>query len=447
MVLRHFDAVSLEGAPSSLDWLVVGGGIHGVHIAASLLAGARVNPSRLRIIDPEPRLLARWRRFSAATGMTHLRSPSVHHLDPDPHALQRFASKRRRGRVSHFALPYSRPSLELFDAHCDHVIANAGLADLHIEDRVIGCEMDRARARVQLARGAVVEVANVVLALGSSDQPYRPEWARGASPRVQHVFEARFDDSLSDTAESVAVVGGGISACQVALRLHEQGHLVHLVTRHPLRAHQFDSDPGWLGPKLMASFSQERDPDRRRAIISRARHRGSAPPDVLRRLERACAGARLRRHEASVLGLDVDAGAVRLRLASGVELGVERVLLATGFSARRTGGAWVDELVESAGLACASCGYPIVDQRLRWHPRVFVSGPLAELELGPVARNIAGARRAADRLVPIAARDAAQWAPLRRARDGRGGRSPALGAEAATGARAGATSRREPSAR
>jgi len=46
------------------------------------------------------------------------------------------------------------------------------------------------------------------------------------------------------------------------------------------------------------------------------------------------------------------------------------------------------------------CGYPIVDRDLRWgHPRIFVSGALAELELGPSARNIAGARLAAERIV------------------------------------------------
>ena len=50
-------------------------------------------------------------------------------------------------------------------------------------------------------------------------------------------------------------------------------------------------------------------------------------------------------------------------------------------------------------IATACCGYPIVDSELRWHPRIYVSGPLAELELGPVSRNIAGARRAGDRIV------------------------------------------------
>ncbi|MCH2107642.1 MAG: hypothetical protein MK291_13495, partial [Planctomycetes bacterium] len=46
----------------------------------------------------------------------------------------------------------------------------------------------------------------------------------------------------------------------------------------------------------------------------------------------------------------------------------------------------------------------------RWHPRVFVSGALAELELGPTARNIAGARRSADRIVWAARAEAARAA-------------------------------------
>ena len=88
-----------------------------------------------------------------------------------------------------------------------------------------------------------------------------------------------------------------------------------------------------------------------------------------------------------------------LRLSNHQELEAERVLLATGFASKRPGGAMVDALIASAGLTCARCGYPIVDSALRWHPRIHVSGPLAELELGPASRNIAGARRAGDRLV------------------------------------------------
>jgi hypothetical protein len=40
----------------------------------------------------------------------------------------------------------------------------------------------------------------------------------------------------------------------------------------------------------------------------------------------------------------------------------------------------------------------VVSKALRWARGLYVMGPLAELELGPTARNIAGARKAADRL-------------------------------------------------
>ena len=36
----------------ALDWLIIGGGIHGMHIAARLLGESGVAPERLRIVDP-----------------------------------------------------------------------------------------------------------------------------------------------------------------------------------------------------------------------------------------------------------------------------------------------------------------------------------------------------------------------------------------------------------
>lgn len=91
----------------ALDWLIIGGGIHGVHIAARLLGEAGVSPDRLRIVDPGDRLLARWRICTATTGMSHLRSPSVHHLDLDPWSLERFAGQRKT---------YYRPTLAITSA-------------------------------------------------------------------------------------------------------------------------------------------------------------------------------------------------------------------------------------------------------------------------------------------------------------------------------------------
>jgi hypothetical protein len=87
-----------------------------------------------------------------------------------------------------------------------------------------------------------------------------------------------------------------------------------------------------------------------------------------------------------------------LPLAKSYVASVAFVILATGFDHSRPGGEWLDRAIAQFALRCHECGYPIVDANLCWHPGLYVAGPLAELQLGPVARNIIGARHAASRL-------------------------------------------------
>ena len=394
-----------------MDWLIIGGGIHGVHIAARLLGDAGVDPCGLRIVDPGVRLLERWRTCAETTGMTHLRSPSVHHLDLNPWSLQRFAGKRKNRKAGLFRPPYDRPSLSLFNAHCDEVIAGFGLSELHVRARVTGLSISCDEVTVQLSDGETMTAEKIVLAIGASEQPEWPEWASREDAQVHHVFEPGFD-AWPSGQESTLVVGGGISAAQLALRLAADGRAVQLLSRHGLRAHQFDSDPGWLGPKRMAYFRREHDIDRRRTMIVEARNRGSIPPDVVRALRRALRRDEVLWHEGEVEQLISQDGRRRVILSTGAVLDVDQILLATGFQSQRPGGKLIERLVKSASLPCARCGYPIVDGALRWHPRIYVSGPLAELELGPTARNIAGARCAGDRLVEIARADFRRAASL-----------------------------------
>ncbi len=100
-----------------------------------------------------------------------------------------------------------------------------------------------------------------------------------------------------------------------------------------------------------------------------------------------------------------------LGFLDGRTIRADRVLLATGFPSRRPGGAWLDEAVDALRLPCAACGYPIVDRGLRWHPRLLVTGALAELELGPVARNLSGAQRAGESIVAVAPTSGRAQAP------------------------------------
>ena len=366
-----------------LDWLIIGGGVHGVHVAARLLGEGGVEPERVCILDPAQELLARWRACTSTTGMTHLRSAAVHHLDVHPWSLKRFAGNRKSPTPGLFARPYDRPSLALFDAHCDRVVSKFGLDRLHARGHAEQVHVGRDGVTVRVAgvEPSALQAHRVVLALGAGEQPRWPAWAPREHARVQHVFTPNFSGWPEPHERDVAVVGGGISAGQIALKLAARGHTAHLVSRHPLRAHQFDSDSGWLGPKHMGRFSREQSLDRRRDMIAQARHRGSVPPDVKRELRRAMARGEVVWHEAHVETALTSPDLLSLRMSTGREVEVSRVLLATGFSSERPGGALVQGLVDSTKLPCAACGYPIVDESLCWHPRVHVTGPLAELEL------------------------------------------------------------------
>ena len=118
------------------DWLIIGGGIHGVHISIRILSEDKTKETSIRIVDPNPYLLSNWKRQTLSTKMSYLRSPSVHHLAEDPFDLRKFAGKKPRNRIGKFIQPYSRPKLKFFNRHCDYLIGKYNLDRLHIQDRV-----------------------------------------------------------------------------------------------------------------------------------------------------------------------------------------------------------------------------------------------------------------------------------------------------------------------
>ncbi len=396
-----------------LDWLIVGGGIHGTHLSHVLTNQRGVPRDRLRVLDPHEEPLAYWERFTRNTGMEYLRSPSVHHLDVHPNSLRRFAKRAPGKRVAKFVPPYERPGLALFREHSRSLVAQHGLRELRLRERAAGIVCRGSVLRVETGSGSI-DARNVILAVGLSEQPYIPEWAsaaKAAGVRVDHIFDASFELATVGPTERVLVVGGGITAAQATFALGSaQPGRVLLVARHALRRHQFDSDPGWLGPKYMAPYRQISNLAIRRRMIAVARNRGSLPPEVFAKLVASRdVGLLDFRTECSVdSAVQRGMGPIETRLSNGETVFVDRIVLATGFRTDRPGGVWLTESIQALGLSCADCGYPVVDSGLRWlaptgtpYP-LFVSGPLAELELGPSARNIIGARHAAARIAQAA---------------------------------------------
>jgi hypothetical protein len=271
-----------------LDWLIIGGGIHGTHLALVLTGRCGIAPERLRILDPHEELLAHWDRCAAATGMAYLRSTVVHHLALDPHDLWNFA-QRRGAQPGMFRGPYRRPALRLFREHCQTVIAANGLDRLHLRGRAAGLARTEQGWCVESDAGNLA-ARRVLLALSVGEQPRWPAWAaelRAAGGPVRHLYGCD-EPAVAPVAGETVVVGGGISAAQAAVALARAAPgSVTLLLRHDIRVESFDSPPGWVGPKELRGFHAEPSVVRRRVLIAGARRPGSMPEDVARNLRRA----------------------------------------------------------------------------------------------------------------------------------------------------------------
>lgn len=382
-----------------LDWLIVGGGLHGAHLALVLTRMAGVARERLRVLDPGPDPLAAWCARADAVGMEVLRSPAVHHVDLAPMSLANFA--RRARPVERLVGRYGRPTRAVFEAHARHSFARAQLSELWIEERATGLERTASGWRVGGQRGAL-EARHVVLALGPPPPAAPPAWAP-QDARVQHLFAPGFARSAIAPWERLLVVGAGASGVQAALALaRRSAHPVHLLARGEPSVQDFDTGPCWLGPRCLAGFSATTDLLRRRQAVRTARVRGSIPADVARALgfarrreEIVLVTAQPRAVHATPEGLCVEG-------RDGSRRSFDRILLATGFAQDRPTPRWLDAAIESCELPLAACGTPSLNRHLEWAPGLIATGVLAELELGPVARNLAGARMAGERLRALA---------------------------------------------
>ncbi|HSJ39095.1 MAG TPA: FAD/NAD(P)-binding protein [Planococcus sp. (in: firmicutes)] len=385
-------------------WIIVGGGIQGITMASYLIKQKKVAVEDLIIIDQHAEPLANWRRCTNAISMPYLRSPAVHHLDVNPFSLGAFVKNNGDSESASFLGRFKRPSLLLFENHCDHLINDLALKQAWVQGSVEAVSKITSGWQVHLQNAEKLQGENLVLAIGNSEQLSWPEWAVTLKDQFQAPVHHIFDPALPDFGEMKApftVIGGGITAVHLTMKLSalfpEQ---VTLLKRHPFRIHDFDSDPGWLGPKKQISFRKAVSYQKRRKLIAHARHKGSIPRDLHIKLLHQQRKNNLRIEEAQIHHAGFEKEAVQLYDETGRLLHQSgTVLLATGFESMMPGGTWLPSVIKENQLKCANCGFPIVNGNLQWGQNLYVMGSLAELEIGPIAKNISGARQAAERII------------------------------------------------
>lgn len=368
------------------DWVVVGGGPHGVCAGRALVAAG----ATLRIVEPSGRLLERWTDRAASLEMAWMRSPVSSHLDAKLSALHHFAHRPENADVSTLAGPFRRPQHEVFMRHCREVIERHGLGKDVVTGRVESIDAERDHLRVR-GEGVDVRARRVLVATGNN-VPRVPDWARRVRREgapVEHVFGGA-------SALHHDLVGGGISAIQQALRVHRRtGRTVRLWMRDRLRVDEFDFDRDWAKHRFMSRWSGLAESERL-AFLEQNPFEGSVPGGLAARLDRAVQRGSIEiEHGVPDAEWDAARGVLKLH---GARRSVESdgVTLVTGF-APETVPAWLRASAERLDLPIVE-GLPRLDEEMHWGCGVHVSGPLARLRLGPVAGLLVGARWATSRL-------------------------------------------------
>lgn len=385
--------------------LIVGAGPHALTAAAYLLTADPGLAGRIAVADPQPWLFA-WKQRLAALRLDVLRSACVHHPQPRPYALLEFAAAH--GRDGELTGDSGQPTVALFADFCAALVDRWDLERARIPAAVTGLH-PRTDGRVDVELGQVrLRVNHVVLA----NNP-----ARAHVPLLGGRHTDTLDLATLGRLRDLCVVGGGLTAGHLALHLARAGARVHLVTRRPLQAQPMDVDPVWLGHALPEYLT--RALPARAAQLSAARA-GSVPAATLRALQ-DCERVQLHPGRAvSSIGVvghwrtvhlaagDLDnAGhldsAFDQGRAGGPALLVDDVWLATGQRLDVRFDPLTARLLAEVPVGIVD-GLPALDPTLSWGgTAIHVTGGLTGLQTGPAARNLAGARIAAERSTPCVA--------------------------------------------
>jgi glycine/D-amino acid oxidase-like deaminating enzyme len=417
------DAAHTSSGAQSYEYVIVGGGIHGTCLANYLLTEGGHTHRDLCLVDPCEQLLASFATKARQCGMRTLRSTFVHHISTEPFSLESFAegAGREDELVSTENYP-SRPTLELFLDHARFVIDRRDIEECHLQSRVTGVTKTGAGDRLDVQTDAgSLEARHVVLAVGLGGSRTVPTWGRPLpddAPLV-HVWDEEFDPTTAAKfAGPTVVVGGGITAGQLACRLSEHTD-VTLLSRHDLAIELTEADPYWINWRHIKQEIHTLPPGSKARLdrIRAARNDATVPPYVERRLDEArdCDDLEIRRGEITSAHATDDG--LLVRFDDDTTEKNAQVVLATGLDPVPEH-PLVDSVAESLSLERGAGGFPVLDDRtLAWRgtdgmdASVYVSGALAEPSVGPFARNIVGARRVAERLLASRAGTGSERAP------------------------------------
>jgi cation diffusion facilitator CzcD-associated flavoprotein CzcO len=386
--------------PSKTSLAIIGAGPHALTLVTHLLQKRAKMRSKFVVFDPSGKWMSRWRQQFAALEIPHLRSPAVHHPDPNAFGLRKFAESRS----SELFAPYDLPGTKLFDDFCNDVISRWDLNSQVNQNTVTHIVPDVKCFRLGLQDGKSITAKRVVVANGGAFLQI-PDWVKqikSGYPQDKLCHSTSVDLRFLHLAgEKVLIIGGGLTSGHLAVGAISRGAKVHLMIKRQLQEKLFDAEPGWVGPKYLKGFFACSDYEERSKMILQARNGGSMTPSMGIQLRRQVRNGNLKIDENCQVVKAEWLGKSWLVICSdGSQHEFDRIWLSTGTKFDATTEPLLKDVLAAHPINIVN-GLPVLEENLRWRGcELFIMGGLAALQVGPTARNLSGARMASDKIVP-----------------------------------------------
>ena len=390
--------------PNYIDLAIIGAGVQALTLTTHLLQKSAKHYHKFLVFDPSETWMNQWQQQFSAQQIPCLRSPAVHHPDPNPHQLRTFAEHRHNELFP----PYDRPGTKLFNDFCHEVINRWKLKDKVYPAKVIQIlpikRASRPRFQLVLNTGETIITRRVVLATGSG-KVQLPNWVEKITSdypndKLCHSQQVNLNQ-LNLTGEKILIIGGGLTSGHLAKGAMNLGATVTLMTRKQLQEKIFDADPGWLGPKYLKDFHAETNWHTRYQQIQQARNGGSLTPEMMLQLRKASHEGKVKINECcQIRDAQWQDNLWQVSCHNGNRHQFKRIWLATGTRFNIKEHPLLQDVLETYPTQTVN-GLPILDEHLRLpKSNFFIMGGLAALQIGPVARNISGGKMACQRIVP-----------------------------------------------
>ena len=383
-----------------------------INQAIRFLSRAEGVNKKVCVVDPNPAWMCAWNRNFDTLDIDFLRSPALAHPDHfDQNALLAFATSTGREEEllkseeclddpkllaqSHAGL-WKLPSAKLFHDFCVHM--SKQLPHEFIQGKVVDLDKQEGQGcpfKVKLSCGSELVADAVVLTVGVVGHPICPCLLRKV-PSAKMFQWTELKSKLTLKHRKVLVVGGGLTAVQVAQYALRQGKEVALCSRRPLVERHFDISEAWFDlrtrNKRMADFYHQPE-ETRLSVLRESRGGGSVPPIYIKDLRKWQERERLMCLVGQANFLHkTDQGSLAVVIDNKIH-NFDCIVLACGMEPNCTIHPLVKNLQDKWPIKMI-VGLPCISEDLEWTNNLFVVGSLGGLNTGPDAGNLMGIRRA-----------------------------------------------------